>query len=67
MRRDLWLCALRFDGCEGQATELHHDMFVSAGGGDEDDNLQAVCSRCHKRLHRSSEGNVLGEKMVVNS
>ncbi|MYA40589.1 MAG: HNH endonuclease [Gemmatimonadetes bacterium] len=43
MRRDLWLCTLRYDGCLGQATELHHIKPVSKGGDDTDDNLCSVC------------------------
>ena len=64
MRRDLWLCSLRFDGCTGQATELHHIKPVSAGGDNEDDNLCAVCRSCHKRHHEADPKNCLGEKML---
>ena len=66
MRRDLWLCALRDNGCTGQATELDHIKPVSAGGGNEEDNLRAVCRNCHKRRHEADPNNCLGEEMLSN-
>ena len=66
MRHDLWLCSLRYNGCTGQATELDHIKPVSAGGGNEEDNLRAVCRSCHKRRHQAAANNCLGEEMLPN-
>ena len=66
MRRDLWLCALRFEGCTGQAVELDHIKPVSKGGDDTDDNLRAVCRSCHKRRHEADPNNDLREEMLPN-
>ena len=45
------LCEL----CEQQgrlvpAEEVHHIKPWAEGGGDEDDNLQSLCTSCHSRL-----------------
>lgn len=34
--------------------EIHHERPVSAGGGNEAENLVTLCSRCHRRLHEHS-------------
>jgi 5-methylcytosine-specific restriction endonuclease McrA len=36
--------------CGGPATEVHHIQPLAAGGGCEDDNLMALCKRCHNRI-----------------
>ena len=67
MRRDLWLCTLRFNGCTGHATELDHIKPVSAGGDNSADNLRAVCHGCHKLWHLlDGHNNALGEPMRSN-
>jgi len=53
------LCAKVFESagwkCEfcGRMTGLscHHLTFRSAGGGDEEENLVAVCQKCHNMIH----------------
>lgn len=48
LKRDRYLCRLRYDRCEGFAVEVDHVRPASQGGGDEDANLIAVCGRCHR-------------------
>ena len=43
-------CQAAFDGCLGVATQVHHIIDRVDGGGDDDDNLMAVCEGCHTRL-----------------
>ena len=43
-------CRRQFDGCLGQATTVNHILERVNGGGDEPDNLEAVCEACHYRL-----------------
>ena len=38
-----WRCS-----CGGIASEVHHVMPVSEGGGDDWDNLRPLCQACHK-------------------
>lgn len=42
-------------GCEGRcgkpATEIHHVRTRGAGGDDDDENLLALCSECHRGVH----------------
>ena len=44
-------CACRLPQCWGEATEPHHRLARSVGGGDEDANLVPVCRACHVRYH----------------
>ncbi|MFI7191468.1 HNH endonuclease [Nocardia nova] len=48
LRRDGYQCQLHYAGCLGTATEMDHIVNVAAGGTDEDDNVHAVCSKCHQ-------------------
>lgn len=34
------------------ATEAHHRVYRSQGGGDEERNLEALCQACHEAEHR---------------
>jgi 5-methylcytosine-specific restriction endonuclease McrA len=43
-------CQLRLPGCTGKATTADHIIAVSAGGGNEADNLRAACKPCNSRL-----------------
>ncbi|MDR1464314.1 MAG: HNH endonuclease [Oscillospiraceae bacterium] len=38
------------------ATEVHHICPVSQGGGDNDENLMALCKSCHSRITWGSRG-----------
>lgn len=42
------LCAL----CSHYASEDHHILYRSRGGGNESDNLLPLCRTCHDALHR---------------
>lgn len=47
LRRDRWTCYLRLPGvCVGHATQVDH---IDNLGGDEDENLAAICAPCHLR------------------
>jgi len=37
-------------GAEGLVLSLHHKVPRALGGGDDPDNLMAVCWSCHRRL-----------------
>lgn len=47
--RDEHQCQAREAGCIGVATEVHHIIPQYAGGTDDDENLQSLCSECHAR------------------
>lgn len=36
-------------GCLGDATDVHHIVARIDGGGDNEDNLEALCGPCHNR------------------
>lgn len=46
LRRDRWRCQLKSFGCLEEATEVDH---IVRGDNHSEDNLQAVCSACHKK------------------
>lgn len=50
--RDRFRCR----GCAKQAQEVHHIIFRSHGGGDEPDNLIALCRNCHEIAHGRRQG-----------
>ena len=45
--QDIILC----EECGAVAVDLHHKVKRSQGGGDEVDNLQALCRACHNLKH----------------
>lgn len=48
MERDNWLCQpCRKQGFITEAKECDHIVPVSEGGGEEIENLQAICLECH--------------------
>ncbi len=51
LNRDNYTCQY----CKGKKKcdrlEVHHIVFRSNGGSDEEDNLITLCSSCHKKLH----------------
>ena len=47
-QRDRYRCASPV--CGRRDVTPHHLQFRSRGGGDEEDNLVALCSACHLRL-----------------
>lgn len=51
LNRDNYTC----QHCKGKhkdsKLEVHHIIFRSQGGSDEEDNLITLCHTCHKRLH----------------
>lgn len=42
--------------CGEMATDVDHIVPRRQGGGDEEDNLQALCHACHSRKTRSEQG-----------
>ncbi len=46
--RDGWRC--QFCGTM-RHLQVHHLKFRSQSGGDEEQNLIAVCAECHERMH----------------
>ena len=49
LRRDGYVCQVRYECCVGAATEVDHKLNRARGGGDAMSNLQAICVPCHKR------------------
>jgi 5-methylcytosine-specific restriction enzyme A len=47
LKRDGYVCQLRYPGCLGRASQVDHIVQPEAGGTDELENLRAVCKRCH--------------------
>lgn len=63
MRRDHWLC----QPCQRKskvtaATEVDHILPKSQGGTDEGDNLQAICSACHKAKTQAEAAEAQGRR-----
>ncbi len=45
--RDNYRCRL----CDSPAQDVHHIIFRSQGGTNEESNLICLCRRCHERAH----------------
>lgn len=50
--RDRFRCR----GCAKQAEEIHHIIFRSQGGTDDEANLVAICRDCHDLAHGKRSG-----------
>ncbi|MBM3708760.1 MAG: HNH endonuclease [Actinobacteria bacterium] len=50
LRRHPWCVS-----CGAVATEVHHIISRRRGGGDNPQNLRALCKRCHSRLTGRAE------------
>jgi len=44
-----WICGSRL------AIILHHIKPLAAGGTNDDDNIQALCRKCHKEAHKGTK------------
>lgn len=42
--------------CNGSAVDIHHIVFKSRGGGNDIENLIALCRTCHNKAHQSQKG-----------
>ena len=50
LRRDGWRCQV----CGAMSNlEVHHKQFRSRSGNDSEQNLIALCNRCHANLHKN--------------
>lgn len=49
---DTW-CQVGVKGCTGRATQRHHILRRSRGGGDEVENTTDACFNCHEHIHRN--------------
>ena len=49
LHRDNHTCQLNYPGCTTTATEVDHISNLTTGGTNKLDNLQAVCTNCHKQ------------------
>ena len=48
LERDKWRC----QNCGAtQHLQVHHIVFRSRSGGDEEENLITLCAECHRRKH----------------
>lgn len=68
-KRDGWTC--RVPGCYSRSNlHAHHLKFRSQGGLDILSNLITVCSTCHDKIHRSTDGKVtvtpIGDEFDAN-
>src|SRR5262245_20000010 len=53
----------RPDGPRWETLHVHHVVFRSLGGGDQEDNLIPLCPACHDFVHKSFEA---GEDWLTN-
>lgn len=51
LNRDNYTCQYCKGKHKDSKLEVHHIMFRSKGGGDEESNLIVLCHTCHKNLH----------------
>lgn len=51
LNRDGYTCQYCKDRHKDRKLEVHHIMFRSKGGSDEESNLITLCRTCHKDLH----------------
>ena len=62
--QDIILC----ERCHRQATDIHHIIYRSQGGGDNIENLIALCRICHEQAHQEKlkpvELNYIHEKYI---
>jgi 5-methylcytosine-specific restriction enzyme A len=57
MERDGWLCQpCQRNGRVTEAAEVDHVLPKAKGGDDDIDNLQAICTDCHKAKTMTDEG-----------
>ncbi|AXY60015.1 HNH endonuclease [Acinetobacter sp. WCHAc010052] len=57
LKRDEYLCVIcRADGRTTEATDVDHIVSKAHGGTDDQSNLQALCSPCHKSKTASEKG-----------
>lgn len=54
--RDARACRLHLEGCTVVANEVDHIVSPLDGGGDDDANLRAACTDCHRK-RSSRQGN----------
>lgn len=60
LARDFGLCQpCRRAGAVKQGTEVDHVVPRAKGGSEDDDNLQTICSDCHKAKTLTDEGRSL--------
>lgn len=45
------------EACGAIAVDVHHIIFKSHGGGNEADNLIALCRTCHSKAHSNKKFN----------
>lgn len=51
LNRDNYTCQYCKGKHKDSKLEVHHIIFRSQGGSDEEDNLMTLCHTCHKNLH----------------
>ena len=44
-------CEARMIVCTGRAQHIHHKLMRSQGGENTQENMIAVCLRCHHQIH----------------
>lgn len=49
LRRDNYLCQLRYEACVQLASHVDHVVPLAEGGADDDRNCAAACSVCHAK------------------
>ena len=50
MNRDFYTCQIC--GAKNTRLEVHHIVYRSKGGTDDEDNLITLCESCHKKIHK---------------
>ena len=57
VKEDIILCEV----CNAVAVDIHHIKYKSRGGGDDIENLIALCRSCHNKAHDEK----LSEKQLL--
>lgn len=65
LRRDAYLCQpCLAQGRPTPATEVDHVTPKAKGGTDDEDNLQAICSECHREKSTREAAEAQGRRKV---
>ena len=62
LQRDNWRCR----SCQLRSNlHVHHIVFRSQGGLDDDKNLITVCNSCHEGIHTAIQDGTFGLSLLV--
>lgn len=62
LNRDSYTCQIC--GAKNTRLEVHHIVYRSKGGTDDEDNLITLCESCHKKVHKGEINVILKPKRL---